>query len=190
MKFGYVRISTDDQNEALQVDALQAAGCEKIFIDKGVSGSVAPSSRPQFRKLVKALSCGDVVAVWKLDRLGRSLSSMIATLDAFKAQGVEFQSLTESIDTNTPHGRAMWQMIGVFAELERETILARSREGVAAARRRGVTFGRPRKLDDDDLDLARRLIDRKEESVSSMARRLKVDRRTLGRALNARGGNA
>ncbi len=99
---------------------------------------------------------------------------MIAKLDAFKARGVDFQSLTDSIDTKTPRGRAMWQMISVFAEMERETILTRSREGSAAARR-CVTFGRPLKLDSEQGELARCLIERKEESVSSMARQFEVD---------------
>ena len=185
MKYGYARISTDDQNEALQVDALKAAGCDKVLIDKGVSGAVAPAERPQFKKLLKALDEGDTLTVWKLDRLGRSVAGIIAVLDGLKAQGVQFHSLTESIDTNTPHGRALWQMIGVFAELERETILQRSKEGIEAARRRGVKFGRPKALSVEQVKTARRLIDRKEESVSSMARQFGVDRGTLRRALKA-----
>lgn len=184
MNIGYARVSTDGQDEALQVDALERAGCDRIFVDRGVSGAVPPSQRPQFSELALGLTDGDRVTVWKLDRLGRSLRSIIDTLDSFRDVGVEFCSITESIDTTSAHGRAMWQMIGVFAELERETIRERTREGIEAARRRGRKFGRPKSLSQEQVHTAQRLIDRKEESVSSMARQFGVDRGTLRRALN------
>ena len=184
MKIGYARVSTDGQDEALQVDALERAGCDRIFIDRGVSGAVPPSQRPQFSELALSLTDGDRVTVWKLDRLGRSLRSIIDTLDGFRDLGVEFCSIMESIDTTSAHGRAMWQMMGVFAELERETIRERTREGIEAARRRGRKFGRPKSLSQEQVHTAQRLIDRKEESVSSMARQFGVDRGTLRRALN------
>lgn len=184
MQIGYARVSTEAQDEGLQVDALERAGCERIFIDRAISGAIDPSRRPEFSALVSNLTSGDSVTVWKLDRLGRSLRGIIDTLDGLRDAGVEFRSLTESIDTASAHGRAMWQMIGVFAELERETIRQRTREGIAAARKRGRTFGRPKALSLEQVDAARRLIERQEESVSSMARLFGVDRSTLRRALS------
>jgi DNA invertase Pin-like site-specific DNA recombinase len=129
VKYGYARTSTGDQTTALQLAALQRARCSNIFEDKGQSGA-------------KALRPGDTLIVWKLDRLGRSLRDLIAMLDGLRERGVRFQSLTEAIDTETPTGRAMWQTIGVLAELERSLIGERTRAGVKAAQRRGVKFGR------------------------------------------------
>ena len=137
MKYGYARVSSEDQNAAMQISALKRAGCtdKTIFTDKR---SGANTNRPQFKKCLKALRPGDVLMVWKLDRLGRSLSDLIKTLDSLKEQRVKFRSLTEHIDTETPTGRAMWQMIGVLAELERSMIVERTREGMKAARERGI----------------------------------------------------
>jgi DNA invertase Pin-like site-specific DNA recombinase len=144
MKFGYARVSTDDQTPALQLAALKNAGCKAIFKDAGLSG--ATTKRPALLCCLKKLDHGDTLIVWKLDRLGRSLRDLIAMLDGLKQRGVKFRSLTEAIDTDTPTGRAMWQMIGVLAELERNLIAERTRAGVKDAKRRGVKFGRKRKL--------------------------------------------
>ena len=116
-------------------------------------------NRPALTRCLKILQPGDTLIVWKLDRLGRSLRDLIHMLDDFKRQGIKFQSLTEAIDTETPTGRAMWQMIGVLAELERSLITERTRAGVKAAQRRGVKFGRKAKLTPDRLAHARKLID-------------------------------
>lgn len=116
MKIGYCRVSTDDQNPDLQLAALKRAGCKRIFTDKASSEHV---KRPQLAKCLASLQAGDPLIVWKLDRLGRSLRDLIALLDDLKAWDVAFRSLTESIDTTTPIGRAMWQMVGILAELER-----------------------------------------------------------------------
>ena len=115
MKYGYARVSTDEQNTALQLTALKRAGCKTIFKDEGLSGATA--KRPALIRCLKALKKGDTLIVWKLDRLGRSLRDLIAMLDDLRARDVKFHSLTEAIDTTTPTGRAMWQMIGVLAEL-------------------------------------------------------------------------
>src|SRR6202795_2520032 len=154
MKYGYARVSTDDQNPALQLSALKRAGCKTVLKDEGLSG--ATTKRPALVRCLKRLEPGDTLIVWKLDRLGRSLRDLIAMLDELRDRGVVFQSLTESIDTATPTGRAMWQMIGVLAELERSLITERSRAGVKAAQRRGVKFGRKPKLTPDRLALARK----------------------------------
>jgi len=135
MKYGYARVSTDDQNPALQLAALKKAGCHKVYKDDGISG--ATTKRPALLRCLEALEAGDTLIVWKLDRLGRSLRDLITMLDDLKQRGVKFRSLTEAIDTETPTGRAMWQMIGVLAELERSLITERTRAGVKAARRRG-----------------------------------------------------
>src|SRR4051794_40636114 len=144
MKYGYARVSTDDQNPALQLAALKKAGCKTVFKDEGISGATV--KRPALLRCLKTLQSGDTLTVWKLDRLGRSLRDLITMLDDLKQRGVKFRSLTEHIDTDTPTGRAMWQMIGVLAELERSMISERTRAGVKAAQRRGVKFGRKPKL--------------------------------------------
>jgi DNA invertase Pin-like site-specific DNA recombinase len=144
VKYGYARTSTDDQTTALQLAALKRARCSHIFEDKGLSG--ASTKRPGLVRCLRTLRAGDTLIVWKLDRLGRSLRDLIAMLDELRGRGVRFQSLTEAIDTETPTGRTMWQMIGVLAELERSLISERTRAGVAAARRRGIQFGRKPKL--------------------------------------------
>ena len=132
MKYGYARVSTDDQNPALQLAALRNAGCKTVFKDDSLSG--ATTKRPALVRCLKKLEPGDILIVWKLDRLGRSLRDLITILDDLKQRGVKFRSLTEAIDTETPTGRAMWQMIGVLAELERSLISERTRAGAIAAK--------------------------------------------------------
>ena len=178
MKYGYARVSTDDQNPALQLTALQKAGCKTVFKDDASSG--ATTQRPALLRCLKKLEHGDTLIVWKLDRLGRSLRDLITMLDDLKKRGVKFRSLTEAIDTETPTGRAMWQMIGVLAELERSLISERTRAGVRAAQRRGVKFGRKPKLTPQQINHARKLIDdgQRREDVAAL---MNVDRTTLYR---------
>jgi len=180
MKYGYARVSTDDQSPALQLTALKRAGCKTVFKDEGLSG--ATTKRPALLRCLKKLEHGDTLTVWKLDRLGRSLRDLIAMLDDLKRRGVKFRSLTEAIDTETPTGRAMWQMIGVLAELERSLISERTRAGVKAARGRGVKFGRKPKLSAPQIAHARKLIE-KGEDRGEVAGLFKVNRSTLYRAL-------
>ena len=180
MKYGYARTSTDDQTTALQLAALKRAKCSHIFEDKGLSG--ATTKRPALARCLKTLRAGDTLIVWKMDRLGRSLRDLITMLDDLRDRGIAFQSLTEAIDTHTPTGRAMWQMIGVLAELERSLITERSRAGVKAAQRRGVKFGRKPKLSPEQIDHARKLIEQG-ESRKYVAGLLNVGRVTLYRAL-------
>lgn len=180
MKYGYARVSTDDQNPALQLATLKRAGCKTVFKDEGISG--ATTKRPALLRCLKALQPGDTLIVWKLDRLGRSLRDLIHLLDDFRAGGIKFRSLTEAIDTETPTGRAMWQMIGVLAELERSLITERTRVGVKAAQARGVKFGRKPKLSAPQIAHARKLVDQG-GSVQDVARLLNVDRATVYRTL-------
>jgi DNA invertase Pin-like site-specific DNA recombinase len=181
MKIGYCRVSTDDQNPDLQLTALKRAGCKKIFTDKATGAHV---KRPELAKCLKALNATDILVVWKLDRLGRSLHDLIGLLDDLKTRGVAFRSVTESIDTATPTGRAMWQMVGILAELERSLIQERTKAGRAAAQARGVKMGRKSLLTAQQVTYARKLIGQG-ESPSDVAQSLKVSRRTLYRALAA-----
>jgi DNA invertase Pin-like site-specific DNA recombinase len=180
VKYGYARTSTGDQTTALQLAALKRARCSHIFEDRGHSGATV--KRPALDRCLKTLRAGDSLVVWKLDRLGRSLRDLIILLDGLHERGVRFQSLTEAIDTETPTGRAMWQMIGVLAELERSLIAERTRAGMLAARRRGVKFGRKRKLSAAQIEHARKLIGQG-ESRQYVADLLNVGRVTLYRAL-------
>src|SRR6266702_3492460 len=179
MKIGYCRVSTDEQNPDMQLAALQRAGCRKIFTDTATGAHV---KRPALATYLKALKAGDVLVVWKLDRLWRSLRDLITLLDDLKAKGVAFRSVTESIDTATPTGRAMWQMVGILAELERSLIQERTKAGRAAAMARGVRMGRKPKLSPQQAAHARKLLDQGEHPVH-VAQLLKVSRRTVERAL-------
>jgi DNA invertase Pin-like site-specific DNA recombinase len=179
VKYGYARVSTDDQTPALQLAALKNSGCKTIFKDAGLSG--ATTKRPALLRCLKKLDHGDTLIVWKLDRLGRSLRDLIAMLDDLKQRGVKFRSLTEAIDTDTATGRAMWQMIGVLAELERSLIAERTRAGVKDAKLRGVKFGRKRKLTVQQIGHTRKLIEAGERRAE-VAALLNVDRTTLYRA--------
>lgn len=174
-------MSNTDQNPALQLEALKKAGCKTIFKEK-LSG--ATIRRPALLRCLKVIDAGDTLVVWKLDRLGRSLRDLITMLDDLKKRGVKFRSLTEAIDTETPTGRAMWQMIGVLAELERSLITERTRAGVKSAQRRGVRFGRKPKLSSAQIEHARKLVARG-DAVREVAVILNVDRATVYRALRA-----
>ncbi|WBO58473.1 recombinase family protein [Acidocella sp. MX-AZ03] len=141
-KIGYARVSTDEQNLSLQIDALKAVGCEKIFSDQGISGSLA--SRPNLNRALRTLRPGDKLVVWRLDRLGRSLVNLIQLLDQLGEKGVRFHSLNENIDTTSSGGRLVFHMMAALAEFERTLISERTRAGMAAARAKGKHVGRPR----------------------------------------------
>jgi DNA invertase Pin-like site-specific DNA recombinase len=179
MNIGYCRISTDDQNPDLQLTALKRAGCTRIFSDTATGAHV---KRPQLTRCLASLQGGDVLIVWKLDRLGRSLRDFIALLDDLKAREVAFRSLTEAIDTATPTGRAMGQMVGILAELERSLIQERTKAGRAAAQARGVKMGRKPLLSTPQVTHARKLLEQGER-LAHVAPLLNVSRRTLARAL-------
>ncbi|WHZ27925.1 MAG: hypothetical protein OJF51_002723 [Nitrospira sp.] len=182
MKYGYARVSTDDQNTDLQLAALKRAGCKKTFVDEGKSG--ATLNRPALLRCLKQLEHGDMLIVWKLDRLGRSVRDVVNTLHDLTSRGVQFQSLTEQIDTTHPLGKAMLHMVALLAELERGLIVERTKAGQQAARRRGVKFGAKPKLSAAQLDHARKLLSDGTTS-SEVAALLSVNRSTLWRALQA-----
>lgn len=143
MKIGYARVSTTEQNLDLQNDALTSAGCEKIFTDT-ISGRV--NERPGLDGAFNALRKGDTLVVWKLDRLGRTVKQLVDFVLELKDQGVEFQSITDGIDTSTSMGQFMFHIMAALAQMERDLISERTRAGLAAARKRGKVGGRPSKL--------------------------------------------
>jgi len=138
MKYGYARVSTDDQKADLQTAALKQAGCEHVFTDTA-SGSSA--KRPELARCLASLRAGDVLVVWKLDRLGRSLSHLVAVLSDLQGRGVAFLSLTEAIDTGNAAGRLMGHILGALAEFERSLIVERTQAGLKAAKQRGQKLG-------------------------------------------------
>ena len=179
---GYARVSTLDQNLALQRDALTEAGCTKLFIEQ-VSGAV--SDRAALRDALEFARAGDTVVVWKLDRLARSMKQLIETLETLRLRNIGFRSLTEALDTTTPQGRLVFHMFGALAEFERSLIRERTQAGLAAARRAGRTGGRPAKLTDDDLDVATTLLANPDITVAEVAQRVGVSPATLYRYLPA-----
>ncbi|EMW6552414.1 recombinase family protein [Citrobacter werkmanii] len=155
MLIGYVRVSTNDQNLELQLDALNRLDCDQIFEDK-ISG--AKSKRPGLDKMMKKLRPGDTVVVWKLDRLGRSLIHLVDLLRYFRENNIEFFSVTEGIRISTSIGRFAYTMLSAAAEMERENIIERTRAGLAVARAKGRIGGRRPKLTDEQWAQAGRLI--------------------------------
>ena len=179
---GYARVSTLDQNLALQQDALTSAGCEKIFIEQ-MSGAVA--DRPGLHEALDYARSGDTLVVWKLDRLARSMKQLIETIEKLRLRKIGFRSLTESIDTTTAQGLLVFHMFSALAEFERSLIRERTRAGLAAAKRIGRTGGRPPKLTEDDLEAARALLANPDIGVTQIADRLGVSPATLYRYIPA-----
>lgn len=186
MNIGYARVSTDDQNLDLQIQALETAGCERIFQDHGVSG--AARQRPGLAKALRHAREGDVLIVWKLDRLGRSLPHLVEVVDSLRETGVGFRSLQEQIDTTSAGGRFYLHILAALAEFERAMISERTKAGMAAARRNGKHVGRPRKLSDAQVRRARELISSGKVTRRTVADRLGVNMGTLRRALLAAPG--
>lgn len=176
IKIGYARVSTLDQNPQLQHDALEKAGCEKIYVDQ-VSGTVA--QRPGLVEIKKQLRAGDTLVVWRLDRLGRSLRDLISWAEYLEVEGVALQSLQEAIDTSTPSGKLTFHLFGALAEFERNLIRERTSAGLAAARARGRLGGRPKRLAKDKRDLAVRLYNEKELSVRKICEVMSISKPTL-----------
>jgi DNA invertase Pin-like site-specific DNA recombinase len=184
MLIGYARVSTDDQSLALQRDALQAAGCDLMFED---TASGAATGRKGLNDALARCTGGDVLMVWKLDRLGRSLLDLVGLVEDLKTRGVGLKVLTgagATIDTTRPEGRLIFAVFAGLAEFERELIRERTKAGMAAAKRRGRHVGRPLKLTADRLAHARTLIEDGKEK-GEVAALLGVGKATLRRALRA-----
>lgn len=180
MKIGYARVSTGEQTLALQLDALKAVDCAKIFRDNAISGAVV--DRSGLTRALKAIRPGDVLVVWKLDRLGRSLHHLIEIMNDLNNRGAGFQSLSEAIDTTTAGGTLVFHMMGALAQFERALIGERTKAGMAAAKRRGVHIGRPPKLTARQVKAAHRR-KQKGDGLAAIAAELDVSVRTLHRAL-------
>ncbi len=179
MILGYARVSTADQTPDAQTDALTAAGAARIFAE--TSGGAA-RHRPELGRLLEQLRAGDVVMVTKYDRLARSLHDLLDIVLAIQARGAEFRSLAEDIDTATPAGRLIFHVFASIAQFERERIVERTREGLAAARRRGRRGGRPPALTPDQKAEVRRMRDGEGRALSEIARLFKVSVATIRRA--------
>lgn len=180
-RIGYARVSTDEQTLDLQLDALEAAGCDRIFTDKGISAIA--KKRPGFEKALAALEPGSSLVLYKFDRAFRSLRHALDVLEYFEKRGIAFKVITEGIDTSTAMGRCFFQIRNSFSELERNLISERTKAGMAAARKRGVPLGRPPSLSDKQIrDVRRRRS--AGEHMDVIAAKVGVSARTLYRAVN------
>lgn len=184
MKIGYARVSTTDQNLDLQTDALKQAGCEKIFSDRGVSG--VKTERPGLDKALDQIRKGDILVIWKLDRLGRSLSHLLSIIEGLKQKGVDFASVQDGFDTSTASGKMVFSVIGAMAEYERNLIRERTMAGLAAARARGRKGGRPKQLDEGQVRVAIALADAGELPIKTICEQVGCSRSTYYRQVAPR----
>lgn len=180
MLVGYARVSTQQQTTDLQTDALTRAGCERIFTEKA---SGARTDRPELRAALDYMRQGDVLVVWRLDRLARSLKQLIQTAEDLEKRGIGLRSLTESIDTTTPAGKLVFHVFGALAEFERNLIRERITAGLDAARERGRVGGRPKGMNDDQIKMARALMRDNDITMRQIAAQLGVPISTLYRHL-------
>jgi len=185
MMIGYARVSTDEQNLDLQRDALTQAGCERVFVDQGVSGIAR--RRPGLDDALSGLQAGDTLVVWKLDRLGRSLRHLLELIEELGGRGIGFRCLQEPVDTTSDTGRLLLQIVGALAEFERSLIATRTRAGMQAAARRGKHLGRPASLSRPQLEAAAERLQDPEQSWRSVANLFRVSPRTLRRNLEKHG---
>jgi DNA invertase Pin-like site-specific DNA recombinase len=188
MQIAYARISTQDQTLNLQIDALNKAGCERIYQD---IASGAKAERKGLQDALDNLREGDVLVVWRLDRLGRTLKQLIELINNLNDRHIGFKSLTENIDTTTSGGKLIFHIFGALAEFEREVIKERTNAGLQAARARGRLGGRPKAIDDPKkLALIYSLYDSKEHAVAEICKTVGISRGTLYRYLGERKNNS
>jgi DNA invertase Pin-like site-specific DNA recombinase len=180
MLLGYARVSTDQQDHALQLDALRAAGCDKVFVE---TGSGTRTDRPELARVLEQVRQEDVLVVWRLDRLARSLRHLIDIADDLNRRGVALKSITESIDTTTPTGRFMFNILGALSSMEREIIVERTRAGLIAAAARGRIGGRPPAMDAIKVRAARAMLASGTMTASEVARQIGCSPSTLYRHL-------
>jgi DNA invertase Pin-like site-specific DNA recombinase len=181
---GYARVSTTDQQPQLQVDALQAAGCYRVFTE---TASGARPDRPTLAQLLDQLRPGDTLVVWKLDRLGRSLRHLVDTITELAARGIGFRSLQEAIDTTTPGGKLVFHVFAALAEFERDLIRERTAAGLAAARTRGRHGGRPSVMTAHKAHVAQEMYASGQYTVAAIAKTLGVSRASIYRHLSLTG---
>lgn len=181
MIIGYARVSTSKQDTTLQIDALTTAGCERIYQEYKSGKS---KDRPELTRCLDALREGDVLIVWRLDRLGRSLKDLIEIVSELESKGVGFQSLNESIDTTSSSGKLIFHVFAALSEFERSLIQERTKAGLAAARARGRKGGRPKKMSTDQVRKARAMLTDPMLTKSEVAKHFGVSRVTLNAALS------
>src|SRR3954468_2831144 len=184
MLIGYARVSTTDQTLDLQRDALEYAGCVRIFTD---TASGALTERRGLQEALDHLREADVLVVWRLDRLGRSLRDLIDTIAKLETRKIGFKSLTENIDTTTSGGKLIFHIFGALAEFERNLIRERTNAGLQAARVRGIKGGRPKSLTDKKVEMARKLYADKSNSIDVICKTLGISRMTLWRYVKSPG---
>ncbi len=178
MLIGYSRISTPSQKLDLQNDELKKAGCEKIFSDV-VSG--AKTEREGLNQALKYLRKDDILVIWKLDRLGRSLKHLIKIVEELNENGIGFKSLQENIDTTTGTGKLIFHIFGALAEFEKDIIRERTIAGLKAARARGRKGGRPKKMNDKKIEMAQAMYDKKTIPIMDICRKLEISKVTFYR---------
>lgn len=186
MKIGYARVSTKDQNLNMQIEALSREGCEQIFSEKQSSSR----ERLEFEKLRASVRSGDIVIVWKLDRLGRSIKDLVNIIDEFKSKGVQFRSIVDNFDTTTPNGRLFFSIIAALAEYEKELIKERTRAGLESARQRGRIGGRRPGLSQEAKNkaaAAKHLYLDEKLPIEEILKSLHISRATLYRYLRSVG---
>ena len=181
MLLGYARVSTQDQDVAAQLAALKAFGCELVFQEKASGGRW---DRPELHRLLGRLRKGDVLVVWKLDRLSRSLKDVLVLMEKVDQAGAGFRSLTEMIDTTSPGGRMMMQIVGTFAEFERAMLRERTRSGLDAARKQGRVGGRRPKLKTHQQQEIVQLVNSGQKTAADAARLFNVHPATMSRLLH------
>ena len=182
-KLGYARVSTHEQNLAMQINALNSIGCDHIYTDEGISG-INPE-RPGLEAALAATRAGDMLVVWRLDRLGRSLIHLVELIEGLSEKDVQFRSLTESIDTSSAGGRLVFHIMAALAEFERALISERTRAGMLAVRQTGRRVGRPPALSQVERDAVVSAVIEKGEHVSAVANRYNVHARTIRRAIDS-----
>ena len=182
MRIGYARVSTDDQTLDLQKDALRQANCPQVY-EEHASGK--STGRPQLEACLKSLREGDTLVVWRLDRLGRNLADLVGLIAEFERRKINFESLTEKIETVSPAGRLVFHVFAALAEFERNLIRERTVAGLKAARARGRAGGRPAKLSPKEIKTIRALLKSAEIPVSEIAARFHIARSTLYRAIGS-----
>ncbi|WP_404351657.1 recombinase family protein [Sutcliffiella horikoshii] len=183
MKIGYARVSTQDQNLDMQVDALEKAGCDKVYTEK-MSGT--RDDRPELTRILRdVLRHGDTLVVYKMDRLGRSTFRLLELTQQLEEDGIEFESIQDRIDTSTPIGKAMFRMLAVLAEMERDIIVERTQAGLQAARARGRVGGRP-STPKKAVEKALKLYNSKEYSIAEIVELTNVSKATIYRELKKR----
>ncbi len=182
MIIGYARVSTTEQDTALQLDNLRQANCEKIY-QESISG--ISKIRPELDQCLDTLRAGDTLVVWRLDRLGRSLKDLVSIITDLELRNIGFRSVTEAIDTTTPGGKLVFHIFAALAEFERTLIQDRTKAGLAAARARGRKGGRPPKLNQNQIKKAKAMLLDPQMTKAEVARHFEVSRTTLNKALDS-----